>query len=195
VRIPFLVAALLALAAVGTVLGAAFYFGVIGTGGGVASASQTPRPSVSFVPVAPTPTAQASAAASPTAVPPSPNFSPGGTYVVQAGDLGLSVIAAKFGIPWQLIAEANNIPGPNYTIHVGDVLIIPVLPQPSDGSQAYVVASGDNVTKIATKFGVDPTDLADFNNIADWNSIQVGQILYIPGPGWTPRPTESPTPK
>ena len=55
----------------------------------------------------------------------------------------------------------------------------------------YVVVAGDNITEIATKFGIDPTDLADFNNIADWNSIQVGQVLHIPGPGWTPRPTAS----
>jgi len=55
---------------------------------------------------------------------------------------------------------------------------------------SYVVQSGDTITGIANKVGVDPTDLADFNNIANWNSIRVGDILYIPGPGWTPLPTQ-----
>ena len=191
-RLPFLVTALLALAAVGTVVGVAFYMGLIpAAGGGIAAGSPTPRGSFVIPSITVTPSPVPTASPSPTAPPPTPGLSPGGTYVVQPGDLGLSVIGAKFGIPWLLIAQANNIPGPNYTIHPGDVLIIPTLPQPSDGSQAYVVKSGDNITKIATQFGIDPTDLADFNNIADWNSIQVGQILYIPGPGWTPLPTPS----
>ena len=56
----------------------------------------------------------------------------------------------------------------------------------------YVVQAGDNITKIATKFDLDPTTLADFNNIADWNSIQVGQSLRIPKDNnATPLPTAS----
>src|SRR4051812_24339238 len=47
VRIPFLVSALLALAAIGTVVGALFYLGLISTpAGGVAAGSQTPRGSI-----------------------------------------------------------------------------------------------------------------------------------------------------
>jgi LysM repeat protein len=191
VRTPFLVTLLLALALVGTVLGAAFYFGFVSSGGGVASASNPPAASFVAVASAATPSPAVSAAPSPSPAPPSVQATAGGTYVVQEGDLGLSVIAAKFGVPWQLIAQANNIPGPAYTIHVGDVLVIPALPQPSDGSQTYVVKPGDSITKIATQLNVDPTDLADFNNLVDWNSIHPGDILYVPGPGWTPRPTAS----
>jgi len=188
VRMPFLVAALLALALTATVLGGAIYLGFLGIGGS-ASASPTPRPSFAFPSVPPTPTSLVTAApsSSPT---PTVQPTPGGTYVVQPGDF-LSGIGVKFGIPWQLIATANNILPPNYTIIPGQVLIIPTLPQPSDGSQVYVVQAGDNVTKIATQFGISPTDLADFNNLVDWNSIHPGDILYIPGPGWTPLPTPS----
>ena len=188
----FLVSALLALAAVGTVLGAAFYFGLISTGGGVASASQTPRPNVSFVPGQPTPTPPPTLApsASPSPTPaPTVQPTPGGTYIVQTGD-ALSLIGEKFGIPWQLIAEANNIQPPNYVITPGQTLIIPTIPQPSGGGQNYVIVAGDNITKIANKFGIDPTTLADFNNIVDWNSIQVGQIIQIPKDNnATPLPT------
>ena len=53
---------------------------------------------------------------------------------------------------------------------------------------------GDNITKIATKFGLDATTLADFNNLVDWNSIHPGDILYIPStPNATPRPVPSAT--
>ncbi len=190
----FLVTALIALAAVGTALGAAFYFGLISAGGGTAIASQTPHGSFVVPSVVATATVAPTIEPSASPAPPTEQPTPGGTYVVQPGD-ALSLIGQKFGIPWQLIAEANNILPPNYVITPGQTLIIPTIPQPSDGSQVYVVMSGDNITKIANKFSIDPTDLADFNNIADWNSIQVGQLLYIPGPGWTPRPTESPTPR
>jgi len=107
----------------------------------------------------------------------------------------LSLIGDKVGVPWLQIAQANGIAGPDYIVQVGQVLIIPIAAEPSAGPNQYIVQAGDSITKIANKFSVDPTDLADFNNIADWNSIQIGQILYIPGPGWTPLPTESPTPK
>ena len=60
---------------------------------------------------------------------------------------------------------------------------------PRAGADFYVVQSSDTITGIAQQAGIDPTDLADFNNIADWNSIRVGDILYIPGDDWqTPLP-------
>ena len=45
----FLVTALVALAAAGTVLGAAFYFGLINTSGGGGTAAASPTPRGSFV--------------------------------------------------------------------------------------------------------------------------------------------------
>jgi LysM repeat protein len=185
----FIVTALVALALTGTVIAGALYVGILSAGGN-ATASPTPRAQTSFVIPTDTPTAtlEPTAPASPT---PTVQPTPGGTYIVQPGDF-LSGIGEKFGIPWTLIAEANNIAGPDYTIQVGQELIIPTLPEASDGSEVYVVKSGDSIIGIAEQFGIDPTDLADFNNLADWNSIHPGDLLYIPGPGWTPRPIESP---
>lgn len=188
----FLVTALVALAAVGTALGAAFYFGLISTGGGVATASQTPRGSFVAPSVVVTPSAAASTTPSPTALPSTPAFSPGGTYTVKPGD-SLSLIGDKVGVPWLQIAQANGIGGPDYIVQVGQVLIIPIATEPTAGAGQYIVQSGDSITKIANKFSIDPTTLADFNNIVDWNSIQVGQLLYIPTDNSaTPLPTESP---
>lgn len=186
----FLVATLLALAAVGTVVGAAFFMGLVPSSG-VASASPTPRGSSN---PQSSPSASATPAATPTPIPtPTPQPTAGGSYTVQPGDF-LSGIGVKFGVPWQLIATANNIQPPDYIVQVGQVLVIPVVPQPSDGSNTYVVLAGDNITKIATKFGLDATTLADFNNLVDWNSIHPGDILYIPTtPNATPRPVPSPT--
>jgi LysM repeat protein len=186
----FLVSALLALAVVGTVLGAAFYLGLITTpAGGVANGSPAPRSSLVLASVAPTVSAAPSVTPSPSAAP-TASFVVGDTYTVQPGE-SLSLIGEKVGVSWSLIAAANNIAGPDYIVQAGQVLIIPVPTEATPGGDSYTVQSGDSITKIATQLNIDPTDLADYNNIADWNSIQVGQVLYIPGPGWTPLPTPS----
>ncbi len=189
-RISFLVSTLLAFALAAVVLAAALLVGLFPSSpGGVANGS--PRPSFSFAPVTFPP--EATPTAAPTieiTAPPDATIDPtvGGSYEVQPGDF-LSGIGEKVGVPWQLIAEANNIEPPDYVIVPGQVLIIPAIPVPSEGADFYVVQSGDTITGIAQQAGIDPTDLADFNNIADWNSIRVGDILYIPGSDWqTPLP-------
>jgi len=192
-RFSFLVSVLLACALAATVLAAALLVGLFPAGsGGVAQA--TPRPSGSFL--APTPAAVTPGpTVTPTAAPPtlSATFDPsiGGTYTVQPGD-SLSLIGQKLGVPWQTIAEANGIQPPDYVITPGQVLIVPPIAQPSGGADFYVVQSGDTITGIAQQFNVDPSTLADFNNIADWNSIAVGDIIYIPSsPDATPLPLAS----
>ncbi len=45
----------------------------------------------------------------------------------------------------------------------------------------YVVASGDTLGEIATRFGVSVEALAAANAIADINQISIGQTLVIPG--------------
>jgi len=46
------------------------------------------------------------------------------TYVVGAGET-LSEIAVALGVPWTVIAEANGIVGPDYSVQIGQVLVIP----------------------------------------------------------------------
>lgn len=190
IRLSFVTSLLLAFALTGAVVAAGFFFGILPAPRGVAP-TNTPFPSGM---VFPTPTPGVTATPQLTLVPtaaPSAQPTAGGTYVVQPGD-SLALIGEMFGVPWQLIAEANGIEPPDYIIQPGQELVIPTLPTPSDGSQIHVVQSGDSVIGIAEQYGVDPTDLADFNNLVDWNSIVPGQILYIPGPGWTPLPLETP---
>lgn len=190
-RMSFLVSALLAAALAATVLAAALLVGLFPSGGGVAVSTTRP-PGTSAPASGVTSTPSAAPTTPPPTASPAPTINPGegGTYTVQPGD-SLSLIGIQFGVPWQQIAEANGIQGPDYVITPGQVLIIPAIALPTQGADFYIVASGDTITGIAQQFDVDPTDLADFNNIADWNSIKVGDILYIPGPGWTPRPEAS----
>lgn len=191
-RMSFLVSTLLAFALAATVLAAALLVGLFPTGGGTTVATSRPPTSPGLSTPAPgTPSPEPTVAPTPT---PEPTLIPpeGGTYTVQPGDCCLSQIGDKLGVPWQLIAEANGITGPEYTIFEGQVLIIPSVPVPTAGADSYIVQPNDTITGIAQMFGVNPTDLADYNNVwPDWNSIQPGQILYIPGPGWTPLPTAS----
>lgn len=79
-------------------------------------------------------------------------------------------------------------------------------PRPSgSGQTTYTVASGDSLSAIAQRFGVDLTDLARVNNITNPSNISVGQVLTIPAAGSpqpsstgqatpTPTPTRTPTP-
>ena len=185
----FLVSTMLAFALAATVLGAALLVGIFPSGG-VAVASNTPHQSIA--PSSPGSTASAGPTAAPTPTPTdTPLPSSGGTYMVKPGD-SLSLIGQKLHVDWQLIAQANNILPPDYVVQVGQVLIIPAQVVVTPGADFYVVLLDDTISGIAAMYGVDPTDLADYNNVwPDWNSIRVGDILYIPGPGWTPRPTPS----
>ena len=46
------------------------------------------------------------------------------TYEVESGDC-LSIIGEKLGVDWYSIAEANDIPAPDYVVYPGQSLIIP----------------------------------------------------------------------
>lgn len=181
-RLSFIVSTLLAFALAATVLATALLVGIFPSApGGGAAATARPSGSPQAVPTSvaitsPTPLITVAPSTEPPLTPPP---SGGTSYTVKPGD-ALSLIGERFGIPWQLIAEANNIEGPGYVIVPGQTLIIPSLPTASAGADVYFVQPGDTITSIATQFNITPTALADFNNIADWNSIQVGQRLAIP---------------
>ena len=50
----------------------------------------------------------------------------------------------------------------------------------ASAGQTYTVQSGDNLSKIAQRFGVSLNALMDANNIRDPNVIRLGQVLTIP---------------
>jgi LysM repeat protein len=108
-------------------------------------------------------------------------------YVVQPGE-NLFRIGLRYGLTAQQIASANHIA--NVTqIYVGQRLIIPAAgaasaPAYSPASTAqsyYVVQSGENLFRVALRYGLNVQALAAANNIVNVSQVYVGQRLLIPG--------------
>jgi LysM repeat protein len=100
---------------------------------------------------------------------------------VQRGET-LSQIARRYGFTTQQLASLNGITNPN-RIYVGQALCIGYRDpgnQPPVGGQAYTIQSGDTLSRIARRFGVDLNVLARVNGISNPNRIYVGQIITIP---------------
>lgn len=139
-------------------------------------------------------------------------------HVVQRGE-GLYGIARKYGVTVYAIAQANNISNPNL-IYVGQVLKIPVgttstvtpvtpvpttpapitpvptTPPPPAGETIHVVQAGENLYRIALRYGTTVQAISQANGITNPNLIYVGMQLKIPAPGavlppapTTPAPT------
>lgn len=115
----------------------------------------------------------------PTATPPAPggDFT---TYVVRPGDT-LNEIAFAFGIPRSQIICINDIRNINQ-IEVGQPLFIPLQGNYCE-YPLYIVQQGDTLGEIAVRFGLSVFELASFNGIANVNSVEAGDVLYIPPPG------------
>ena len=107
----------------------------------------------------------------------------GATYTVQSGDT-LSGIAQRFGIDYMSITAANGIADPN-VIYAGQVLSVPTSGSSSSGNNggSYTVVSGDTLSGIGAKLGVDWTAIATANGISSPYTIYPGQVLSIPGSG------------
>ena len=104
-------------------------------------------------------------------------------YTVQSGDRLFS-IGRMFNVDPYAIAQANNIYAP-FIIYAGQNLIIPgtsgATPVPGGtGSQTYTVQTGDNLFRIALRFGRSMQAIAAANNIPNTGLIFVGQVLVIP---------------
>jgi LysM repeat protein len=178
-------------------------------------ASKTPTPTLTFTPTVtppPTETPTITPTATHTAtVTPSAPF----TYTVQEGD-SLAAISAKYslgddGIALMLLLNpysadtGTGIDPTTQIVYPGQQIFIPnpdlKLPTPTPippnlpkGSIVpYVVQSGDSLAGIASKFNSTLDDIVKLNNLADANSIQVGQQLKIPVNLVTPTATRPPT--
>lgn len=72
----------------------------------------------------------------------------------------------KYGAPGEVAAPAAPLPTPVPAVGV-------------NAQQTYTVASGDNLSSIAAKFGTTYQALAQLNGIANPNLIFVGQVLRV----------------
>jgi LysM repeat protein len=69
--------------------------------------------------------------------------------------------------------------------------VSPGIASRAQGSTTYTVQAGDNLYRIALRFGVSVAAIQQANNIDNPNLIFVGQVLQIPG-GTGPAPTQAP---
>jgi len=121
-----------------------------------------------------------------------------GSYVVQRGDT-LSSIAYRHGVSTQALASANNIYNSNL-IHRGQRLVIPgagtpAAPSNSSSGSVHVVQRGENLYRIALRYGTTVQALASANGLSGTSLIYTGQRLTIPGGGSaSPAPAPAPVP-
>lgn len=128
----------------------------------------------------------------------------GTTYTVAPGDT-LSGIARRHGTTITAIKQLNGLRSD--TIYVDQRLVVPGDGGPSGRSgssggsggsassasvsgETYTVQPGDFLGKIAARYGVSVDALVRANGIRDPRSLQIGQVLVIPG-GGSARPAPS----
>lgn len=93
-------------------------------------------------------------------------------HVVQNGQ-SLYGIAQAYGINYQEIAQANELPDPSRIV-VGQALVIPIT-----GSYHWV-QPGQSLYVIAQMYGLTVNELATINRLSPSQNLRVGQRLYIP---------------
>lgn len=107
-------------------------------------------------------------------------------YTVQKGDT-IQKIANKFNVPEEEILKANNIKDPR-KLRDGQKLVIPTKDsfrtserksKKSNKEELYEVKPGDNLEKIAKKYGISVKDVMDYNDMRD-ERIFPGDMLKIP---------------
>jgi LysM repeat protein len=94
-----------------------------------------------------------------------------------------------------LLAACGSTGGNGGTIN----LVVTPVPTPTPSPLAaptvppvtYRVKQGDTLSGIADMFGVTVDDIVRYNNIADPNSLSVGQVLTIPGRSPSPTPAST----
>jgi LysM repeat protein len=136
----------------------------------------------------------------PVAIVATPTVSASSRYTIQKGDT-IGHIAAKFGVTTQNLLSANGL-GWSSIIYPGQTLAIPGASVASAGpatplamtpvvsvtpsvAKTYVIAIGDTISSIATRFGVTTQALLAANGLG-WSSIiYTGRSLIIPGAGTT----------
>ena len=140
---------------------------------------QKPQPTAAPLPAAPATSTPVPATAVP-AQQPVPVPAGGTTYIVQSGDRLFS-IGRMFNVDPYAIAQTNNIHAP-FIIYPGQKLTIPGgsgTTPPGTGNR-YTVQPGDNLFRIALRYGRSMQAIAAANNIPNTGLIFVGQVLIIP---------------
>jgi LysM repeat protein len=106
-------------------------------------------------------------------------------HVVASGE-NLTVIAHRYGTSISSIVTANGISNPSF-LRVGQRLTIPGVAAAAPAARSapvpvvHVVASGENLTVIAHRYGTSIASIVTANGISNPSFLRVGQRLTIPG--------------
>jgi LysM repeat protein len=103
-------------------------------------------------------------------------------HTVAWGDTLFS-IARQYGTTVDALSRANDLSDPTH-IYAGQRLIIPTANVPSAPAEAgasHTVQAGENLYRIALKYGVTMKALTELNGIYNPDQVFVGQTLTIPG--------------
>ena len=115
-------------------------------------------------------------------------------HIVQRGE-NLYRIGLRYGLTASAVAAANGLHNLGH-IYVGQRLTIPTggsTPSPSPSSSGvHIVRWGENLYRIALRYGITTQALAAANGIVNANRVYAGQRLAIPGAGSTPAPVPAP---
>ncbi len=115
------------------------------------------------------------------------------TYVVQAGETAFR-IARRYGVTLAQLGQVNPqvnlsrlsvgqrlvIPGCTGTINPPVATATPTVPAPPGNARVHVVQAGENLFRIALRYGRTVAAIAAANGITDVTRIYVGQRLVIP---------------
>ncbi len=106
-------------------------------------------------------------------------------YEIVPGD-SVAKIASRFGISPETIIWANHL-GSGHLISVGETLAI----LPVDGV-LHTAAKGDTLDSLAKRYGVEVAVIANYgpNQLANPDSLAVGQHIIVPGGVYKPPPVE-----
>ncbi len=116
----------------------------------------------------------------------------GTSYVVQWGDT-LGSIASRCGTTVAALNLAN--PGLGNWIYAGQTVWLPgAFVNNGNGYATYVVARGDTLRSIATRYNTTMDVIASLNGIYNYNLIYEGQRLRVPTASASPAPAPAPQP-
>ena len=101
-------------------------------------------------------------------------------YIVKSGDT-LYSIASRFGVNVDDLRRYNNLSG--NVLSIGQQLYIPTGQMVDDivgtDYETYIVKTGDNLSNIASRYGISVNDLRSINNLTN-DTLFIGQQLLVP---------------